>query len=188
MQIQDTKRKIQLAIEIVKDVPEPFRMKAFEVVLKKILMESIKEELSSSSQKQASLTKDITTIERKIERLAKTANVNPADLADIFHFGEKEPTFIGKFSGNEAEKQFLICRLILLAMDMIYGQNWVKGSFLGKILKDCGVGSRQHLAENLGKYRAEFRTMGQKKGKKYKLTQVGKRNAIESLRQYITQQ
>lgn len=53
------------------------------------------------------------------------------------------------------------------------------------MLKDHGVGSLDNLARNLARRETEFRAMGQKKVKKYKLTEPGRQNAIELLRQFV---
>lgn len=185
MGIEEIKKKIRLAINVVEDVPEPFRTKAFEVVLSSMLAGLSPKISSPPIRAETQSKKRISSIESKIEELAKVADIEVNQLRDIFHFGEKEPTFIGNVSGGEAEKQVQISRLLLLVMHDVYRHEWIKSSFLWKALEDCGVGSLAHLSRNLKRRRTEFRAIGQKKGKKYKLTGPGRQNAIESLRQLI---
>lgn len=187
MNMKEIKGKIQLAIDIAKDVPEPFKTKAFEVVLSSLLTGLLPKESSSSTYAESYSAKGKISIETKIGKLARIASIEENQLKDIFHFGEKEPTFIGRVAGTEAERQVQMCRFILLAMHEIYECEWVKGSFLWKSLQDYGVGSLKNLSKNLERREAEFRAVGKRRGKKYKLTQQGRQNTIELLRQLVAQ-
>jgi len=182
METEQIKNKIQTAVDVVKDVPEPFRMKAFEVVLTS-LMKSSGSEIQYGTRSETQPPEGVQTVESKLEKLAKTAGIQVQQLKDIFQFAEKEPVFIGKVAGTEANRQVQISRLLLLAMQEAYGTEWVEGSFLSKALQDYGVGSLPNLARNLGEETADFRAMGQKKGRKYKLTEQGRKTAIESVKQ-----
>lgn len=184
METKEIKDKIQLAITLVEDVPEPFKTKAFEVILSNLLEGSLPKKTPPSFPKEAKESSEIVqSLEDKIERLAKIADIEVSRLKDIFQFEEKEPMFIGRVEGTEAERQAQISRLMILVCKEVYGKEWVEGSFLWKVLGDYGVGSLQHLARNLERRENEFRMMGQGRGRKYKLTEQGRQNAVASLRQ-----
>ena len=185
MEVEEIKKKIQLAMNSVKDVPEPFKTKAFEVILSNLLIEfSPKKPLPSTHTEKRPIEGEV-SVEEKMAKLAKIANLEVNQLKDIFHFGEKEPVFIGRVDGTEAEKQAQICRFLLLASHEVYGIEWVESSFLWKTLQDYGIGSLGNLATNIAKRENEFRAMGRGKGRKYKLTEQGRQNAIESLKQLV---
>lgn len=186
METKEIKEKIQLAITLVEDVPEPFKTKAFEVVLSNLLEGFLPKKTRPLFPKEAKESRETAqSIEDKIERLAKIVDIEVSQLKDIFQFEEKEPIFIGRVEGTEAEKQVQACRLIILVSKEVYEQEWVDGSFLWKVLKDLGIGSLDNLSRNLKSREDEFRMMGQKTGKKYKLTEPGRRNALQSLRQLV---
>jgi len=181
--MKEIKRKVNLAMDAVKDVPEPFKIKAFDVILSNLLGEASQQELPPSIHVEARPTEDSEGLPDEVKSLSKIANMETNQLKDVLHFDENEPVFIGRVEGTEADKQIQISRVLLLVMQEVYGNEWVKGSFLWKALEDYGVGSLSNLAANLANQQAEFRAMGQKKGRKYKLTEQGKQIAIESLRQ-----
>jgi hypothetical protein len=62
---------------------------------------------------------------------------------------------------------------------------WVEASLICQILKDCGIGSLQHLAKNLDRRGNDFRAMGKSTGRKYKLTEPDRREAFQSMRQLV---
>jgi hypothetical protein len=183
----EIKKKIQLAVDSVADVSEPLKTKAFEIVLSHLLAGPSTKSPSTPPHLATELGERSIGIDEKIQKLAATANIETRQLKDIFHFGEKEQTFIGRIEGTEAEKQFQITQLVLLSSQEVYGHEWVKGSFLWKILKDYGVGSLDNLAQNLSTRPNEIRAMGQKRGRQYKLTEQGRQNAIGLLRRLAGQ-
>jgi hypothetical protein len=173
-QVEEIKEKIQLAIQAVADVEEPFKTKAFEVILSALL------------KKPKVIIKGATTLDQKIAEFANEANVEVSKLDDIFEFGEDKPIFIGRVEGSEIEKQVQISRCLLAAYESVYGKDWVGSSILWKALDDYGVGALANLAKNLGKYEDEFRAKGQRRGRQYKLTQQGRKNALDLIRQLST--
>jgi hypothetical protein len=187
METEEIKKKIQLAISLVQDVPEPFKAKAFEVILSNLLEGVLPKKASRILHEETKVTEVTQNVELKTQKLAELVGIEISQLKDIFQFEEKGPTFIGRVNGTEAEKQVQVCRLAIFILKEVYGQEWIEGSFLWKILQDCRIGSLDNLAANLRARENEFRMMGQKKGKKYKLTELGRQNAIQSLRQLATQ-
>ncbi len=187
MDINDIKNNIQLAMNAVKDIPESFKTKAFEIVLSKLL-EKTKPEKITQGQKEKlppKGTENPQNTDYRISKLAEAAGITVNQLKDLFQFEEQGPVFIGRVSGTEAEKQFQISRLTMLVFKDVYEQEWVRGSVLWKILKDYGVGSLDNLSANLTSKESEIRAMGQKRGRKYKLTEIGRQNALVALKQFV---
>jgi len=187
METEEIKEKIQLAMSLVEGVPEPFKTKAFEVILSNLLEGVLPKKASHILHEETKVTEATRNIEPKIQKLAELVGTEVRQLKDIFQFEENRPIFIGRVNGTEAEKQVQICRLVIFVLKEVYGQEWVEGSFLWKILQDYGIGSLENLATNLKARENEFRMMGQKRGRKYKLTEPGRQNALQSLRQLATQ-
>ena len=184
MQVEEIKEKIRLAIQAVADVEEPFKTKAFEVVLSTLLKKPEAEGPPSPPPSSARTTTKVPrTVDQKIAKFAKEANFEVSKLKDLFEFEEDKPIFIGRVEGNEAEKQVQISKCLLLAYRSVYGKNWVETSFLSKALDDYGVGSLGNLATNLRKHEEEFRAKGHHRWKQYKLTQQGRKNALDLIRQ-----
>ena len=187
MEVKEIKGKIKVAIDAVDDVPEAFKIKAFEVVLSKLLNERKFEANESEGEKGGSneLTAVSQSMDDKIKKMAEAAGVTVNQLNDIFQFGETTLKFIGRIEGKDAGKQVQISRLIIFAYKEVYGQEWVEGSIIREVLKDCGVGSLNHFSENLMHFENEFRTIGLKSAMKYKLTEPGKQTAITLLKQLV---
>lgn len=187
MSIEEIRNKIRIAVDAVQNVPEPLKVKAFEIVLNKML--STYESAASGGQTlkhgetNTAIVKDM---EAKLAELAHNAGISIEQLKDVFNFEVERPVFIGRVNGKESEKQFHISRLVMLAFKDVYGREWIEGSILSKILKDYGVGSLDNLARNLTAAENEVRAMGQTRDRKYKLTETGRQNALTALKQLVT--
>jgi hypothetical protein len=183
MEIEEIKKKIQFAIDSVNNFPEPYRLKAFEVILAKSLEELSEKEPLHPIHERSSIETSPLNIGEKIEKLAKDANITIEQLKDVFDFKENVPIFISKAEGKEAsEKQVQISELVLLVMHEVYEQEWLASSFLWQVLQECGVGSLDNFAANLSQRTDLFRAMGKKRGRKYRLTGPGKTAALELLK------
>lgn len=129
MKIEEIKKTVHLAIDSVKDVPEPFKTKAFEIILSNLLAEfSPKKPLPLVNEEKQPVG-GVTTIEDKIEKLAKIANIEVNQSKDIFQFGEKEPIFIGRVEGTEAESRFESVRWYFLFQKKSMSMNGLKVPF-----------------------------------------------------------
>lgn len=186
MQVEEIKERIQLAIQAVADVEEPFKTKAFEVILSALLKQPETERRPATPLSAKVIAKGAKTLDEKIANFANEANVEVRKLKDIFEFDEDKPMFIGKVEGSEAEKKVQISKCLLVAYKIVYRKDWVDASFLSKALDDYGVRSLANLAANLGKCEEEFRAKGKGRGRQYKLTQQGRKNALDLIRQLST--
>jgi len=140
-QVEEIKEKIQLAIQAVADVKEPFKTKAFEVILSTLLKKPEAEVHAAPPPSTKVITKGAKTLNQKIAEFANEANVEVSKLKDIFEFEEDKPIFIGRVEGSEAEKQVQISKCLLVSYKSVYGKDWVEASFLSKALDDYGVES-----------------------------------------------
>jgi len=186
-QVKEIKKKIQLAKQSVADIEEPFKTKAFEVILSNLLKTTEGEKVRGIATHPIKVkTKGTKTLDQKIAELAKAANVDASKMKDIFEFEGDNVIFIGKVEGKEVEKQVKISECLLAAHKVVYGKTWVESSILCKALDDYGVGSLANLAKNLGKCSSDIRTKGKGRWKKYKLTQQGFENALALIKQLST--
>jgi len=175
---------IKRAINIVKDIEEPYRLKAFEVVLTKLWPSLAERE---EYKKEALQKKEGTSLEIKIKNFARKCNVSVEQLKNVYDFEEEKPTFIlaRAIQGSHSERQCLASRYLLVAYDEVYGKKWVS---LSKVLDEHSIGSLQHLARNLERRSDIFRTKGKGKSTKYKLTDIAKRETFDMIRELATHQ
>jgi len=173
---------IQRAINIVKGVEEPYRLKAFEVVLSKLWPASLEErkEREKKPKKPEGMN-----LEAKIEDFADKCNVSVEQLTNIYDFQKDKPLLIVPLQGNHRERQVFASRYLLVAYSEIYGQKWVN---LRQPLSEQGVRSLQNLAENLKKHREIFRSRGRGKAMEYKLVDAAKRETFDMIRALATGQ
>ena len=182
MEIEDIKNQIQFAINAVKDFDEPYRTKAFEVILSKLIEGRPTEKKIEPSEVKK---KKISTLNGKIAEFAKAANITAEQLGNVFDFKEQDLTFIAPLTGSLADRQFQFCESILIGSELVYGNKWTKASILTKKMDDYGLHTR-NLARNLARRSGIFRRTGQKRGSKWKLTDVGIREALDLVRRIAT--
>jgi hypothetical protein len=102
-------------------------------------------------------------------------------INSVFDFQNDAPYFTVPIQTNNSEKQILVSRCLLLAYRDVYRKDWVK---LNQVLAEHGIGSLQHLSENLKKHPELFRQKGQRKGSVYKLAASAIRETYELIRGY----
>jgi hypothetical protein len=179
----------QQAIGITKDVEEFYRLKAFEIVLSKLLSaNSVPIIYEKKDQEQKLLTqnkKEGISIEAKIEAFAAKCNLPIEKLKNVYAFEQEKPVFIVPLQGSHAEKQILVSRYLLAAYEEIYGQKWIG---LSEVLKAHGIGSLANLAKNLEKRRDIFRIKGQLKAREYKLVDSAKIETFRMIHELATGQ
>lgn len=174
------KATVHRAIDITKNVDEFYRLKAFEIILSKLLSANgvpIKYEEKGHEQKSPpQKKKGVTSLDTKIEKFAAKCKLSGEKLKNVYAFDETKPIYIVPLQGKHVENQILVSRCLLAAYEEMYAQKWVS---LGEVLKAHGIGSLANLAKNLEKHPDIFRIKGQLKGRKYKLVDSAK---IETFR------
>lgn len=174
------KALVHRAINITKDVEEFYRLKAFEIVLSKLLSANgvpIKYEEKGQEQKSPpQKKKGGTSLDAKIEEFAAKCDLSVEKLKNVYAFEETKPVYIVPLQGRHIENQILVSRYLLVAYEEIYAQKWVS---LGEVLKAHSIGSLANLAKNLENRHNIFRIKGQLKERKYKLVDSAK---IETFR------
>jgi hypothetical protein len=159
---------IQRAIQIVEKVPEQYRLKAFEVVLSKILNFPLSER-QEKREKEGVVGEGF---EGKIAEFAAKCNLSIEQLKSIFDFQKDKPIFIIRGLGKSfAESQVLVSRYLLAVYCEVYGKEWVG---LSPVLAEHGIGSLDNLAQNLQSHTDIFGVRGQGKATEYKLLDVAK--------------
>lgn len=188
--MKQIKNKIKTAIEAVSDIEEPFKTKAFEVILSKLLEKSEETGQPTATPSPTSTTlvtlKGEKTVEERIVRFAKRCNLSVTELRDVIESEEDGPIFIGKIEGTDAEKQVKASQCLLATYENVHQRDWIEASMLSQNLADSGV-PLANLARSLKSQKEIFRKMGKKKkNTKYKLTGLGKKKAYELIRKLAT--
>lgn len=116
---------------------------------------------------------------------AKAANITVEQLGNVFDFKEQDLTFIAPLTGSVADRQVEFSECVLVGYELVYRNKWTKASKLSEKMDDHGLDLR-NLARNLTRHSDIFRKTGQKRGSKYKLTDIGKRAALELVRRIAT--
>lgn len=172
--IEEIKKQIQTAIEAVKDFDEPYRTKAFEVILSKF-MERIPVE---KGVKRVRRKTQALPLKEKIEEFAEATNLSVDQLENVFEFDEQGLRFIAPLTGSIPERQVSFVQCVLIGLEYVYGKKSISATEFAKIFDDYGL-SKKNIGRSLGRHRPLFRMFGRKKSTKYRLTDVGKTSAIE---------
>ncbi len=162
---EQLKAKIQRAINITKDLDEPYRSKAFEIVLSSSINHQLITEKETEQKKTENAPTTESGLDAKIQNFANKCNLKVEQLKNVYEFEEDTPIFIVRFKKTETEKQILISRLLLVAYEEVYDQEWLS---LKQILKNHGVKGLKHLSENIEKS-GLFLKKGGTKSTQYKL-------------------
>jgi len=181
-EIGKIKEQIQAAIEAVKDFDEPYKTKAFEVILSKNL-----DALSSgkSERKGKEGETPLSDLAEKIENFATEVGVSIAQLESVFQFNDDLEFIYRPLPGAVADRQASFSQCILIGMEEVYKKKLIDASELIKKLDAYGLDSK-NLSRNLQRRTDVFRMMGRGKATRYKLTDTGKTSAIELVRTFAT--
>ncbi|MEM2102104.1 MAG: hypothetical protein QXM22_01155 [Candidatus Bathyarchaeia archaeon] len=171
---------IQRAIRIVEKVREPYRMKAFEVVLSNLLVSPLFER----KEKQKETKGAEGTLDERIAEFAAECKLTVEQLKSVFEFQQDKPIFIvpRQVGSTHAQNQVLVSRYLLAAYGEIYGKEWVS---LVPVLTDHGVGSLANLAVNLKRHPTVFNIKGQGKGTEYKLVEAAKHETFNMIHNLV---
>lgn len=172
--IEEIKKQIQTAIEAVKDFDEPYRTKAFEVILSKLMEELPSERVVEGAEKRE---KPLPHKER-IKRFAEAANLSVDQLDNVFEFNEDSMKFIAPLTGSVPQRQVIFTHCVLIGLERVYRKKSIKATELAGMLYDYGL-SIKNLSRSLQNHPDIFRKVGKKKETRYKLTDIGKTSAIE---------
>lgn len=173
-QIEDKQIKaaIKRAIDVSKDFEEPYRLKAFEIILAHSLSNSFRiGEKIEQTLTIESTPSGVPTLNTNIQNLSKKCDLSIEQLKNVYDFQEKYPILIIPLKGNQSEKQILASRLLLVAYDEVYGQEWLS---LTEVLQNHGIGALQHLSENLDRAQNIFLKRGERNTRQYKLVNSAK--------------
>jgi len=175
---ENIKSIIQRAIDIVKDIEEPYRLKAFEVVLSKLWPPSF-EEKQKLKEKSLLRTGEM-DIKAKIEEFAAECDLSVEQLTSIYDFQKDKPLLIIPLQGNHADRQVFASRFLLAAYSEVYGVEWVN---LRQPLSEHQIRSLANLAKNLKK-EGIFGIRGTKKATEYKLLDTAKHQTYSMIHEF----
>lgn len=169
--LQTLKKIFEEATEIVKELPEVFRIKAFEIVVRVLLEES---EGLKKKEVKIQLPEDKEKREDKLDVLAQELKIDDKKaLQTVYNFSTGgKINLTARLEGKNSEVQREVAYLYLL-VKLIYGeQEWVSALELAKQITRYGVDDG-HVAVNLEKEKGKILCAGSRKGKKYGLSLAG---------------
>lgn len=182
--IEEIKKQIQTAIEAVKEFDEPYKTKAFEVILSKFL-ETIPTEIAVKRVRPKEKGKAL-SLEEKIKEFAEASDLSVNQLENVFEFGEKGLRFIAPLTGSLPERHVTFAQCVLIGLERVYGKKVIGAPTFTRIFDDYAL-STNNLTRSLRGHPTIFRIFGQRKGTRYRLTDIGKQSAIELVRTLATQ-
>jgi len=179
------KEQIQTAIEAVKDFDEPYKTKAFEVILSRNLDElSLGKDRGEA--KEGKEPKELSlALNKRIDALTKEANLTVEQLENVYDFGDQDLTVIAPLEGTVPDKQVSFTQCLLIGLERVYSKKSISAPELTKKIDDTGLNTK-NLSRSLKNRPDIFRKMGKKKETVYKLTDVGKTSAIALVRTLAT--
>jgi hypothetical protein len=159
----EIKQKINRAINLTKDLDEPYRSKAFEIIFNDLLHSQIKTEpavVKPNNEKKPDkgTFENGLDLNKKIENFATKCGLSVQQLKNVYDFTDNKPIVIIPRKGTEIENQILTSRLLLVAYDEIFNQEWIS---LRQDLTEHGIKSLGNLAANLDRNSQLFRSRGQ---------------------------
>jgi hypothetical protein len=199
--MEDIKLKVVEAIKIVEDIPEEYKLTAFEIVLKKMLSEQgsihIDNEPEITVQQpvipnnnngngNGNGNGNVAIEQIGFGRLVNEFNINESVLNDIFKVDTAKKAIKINFQFNtpsDRENQFTTALIYIAAKKYVFGDDSATSRELTELMKNMGINSLQNLTANLYKANDAYAKKNGKKliivsgisgGKKiYRLTDVG---------------
>jgi len=182
---QDIKRQIQAAIDAVKDFDEPYKTKAFEVILSKSLETIPTGPTSKRIEHHIEKKGKSLPVKEKIAKFAEAANLSVDQLANVFEFGDDGLNFIAPLTGSIKQKQVDFTQCVLICLERVYEKKSIEATELVSMLDDFGL-STKNLSRSLQSHPDIFRKIGKKRETRYRLTDVGKTSALKLVHELAT--
>ena len=184
--VDELKRNLQLAHQIVENETEPYKIEAFKIVLNNLMQVNLDNINIHSPKPISKKIQDGSTVDDNMETLAQNCNIGVKELRDVLFVDDDVVHLIKPLQGTESEKQIIAAQCILTTYDVVFAREWVDSSLLMKCIKMSSVGGLDHLARNL-RNNEFFRIRGQGKGKslEYKISNYGKNDSFEKIKNLI---
>lgn len=183
----ELKEILKEASELVKDIPEPVRGKAFEIAVAQFLGTSTKGKPARDSDESVGtggVEKQTISKLGFFEKMSKELEIDSQLLKTVYKLGKKDDLkVVARLSGNNAENQRRLAFLFLLAKKVGFDGEWVSASDFANQAKSHGIDDG-HISENLSKERTILQS-GRKRGKEYGLSPAGEARATEILREIV---
>lgn len=186
MDTNEIKKQIKLALDLVKDLDEPYKLETYKIILMKS-PDFILSSVDSVKVKNDEKPKLVTNSNPNMNTLADLCNVDVRELSDVLKIDNNEVTLKKILRGTEAEQQTLGSQLILLGYEFGLGILEVDSRTLKEALKKSRVPDKsRNFAHNL-KIRQDLFSMssnGQRKNLYALTANKGRTSAIELLAKY----
>jgi len=181
------KEILKEASELVKDIPEPVRSKAFEIAVAQLLGTSTEVKPVSDSDESVNMgdvEKQAISEPGFFEKMSEELEIDSQLLKTVYKLGKKDDLkVVARLTDNNAENQRRLAFLFLLAKKVGLDEEWVSAFDFAKQAKSHGIDDG-HISENLSKERTILQS-GRKRGKEYGLSPAGEARATEILREII---
>ncbi len=178
----DLKEIFKGALELIVDIPDPFKTKAFEIAVNQILSSKSQEDRRErlSSPDRLPIKVDGGFFERMKEQLA----IEVKALKTVYKLDKDgKIKVISPLSGNDAEKQRQLALIYLLAKILGFEKEWTSALEFAGEAKLHGINDG-HISDNLDKDGTILKS-GKKRGKEYGLTPGGIEKAKELLKKLV---
>jgi len=128
---------------------------------------------------------DLSTLDEKVDSLANKMDLEVEDLKSIFDFEKDQPYLIKDLPGSKnIEKQHKFVTMYLTVLKYCYNQEKIKSSKLKEIAEDKEF-MDTHFGNNIKNYTPYIRTMGKRRGTKYKITHPGTKKGMDFIKKLV---
>ena len=184
MTAEDLRKKVDEAKKIIEklDLNEPYKSEAFGAILTQLLLKEKVEEKLEEKPKRVEIE-----LEKRIEKLAKSASVTIDKLKQIFDFEEDDLILLTVGEETEKEKQVQATLLILTGLSYCYGKREIVVADLKRKLERLGIAALQNLSTNLSEYPQFVVPKGKRGSRKfgYKITIPGEKEGLTIIRKLV---
>ena len=187
MKIKDVKAKINLALESVKSLDEPYKLETYKIIFSKDLNSGIQEESNDVKKNVNNSKKELKNkenLDENFRKLSSRCKISPRELSDILKIENGKIIFKKTFTGTEKEQQISATQLILLAYEVIYKIYEIDSATLKAELKKFKILDKNSNMARILKERKDLFSTASPNSRKntYSLTaKIGTKSALALL-------
>jgi len=183
METKDIKKKIQLALDAVEKLDEPYKLETYKIILSKSLGFSTYSSEENTEKNNETTTEEL-DLNQDIKKLTELCKISSRELFDVLKIENDEVILKKILTGTEAEQQIIGSQLILLGYEFALGIPEVESGMLKGVLKKSNITDRsRNFAQHMRNRKDLFNLSSTKSNQNlYSLTaNKGRNSAIELL-------
>lgn len=152
MNINELKNAIKIAHEAVNEESEPYKLEAFKIILKRLIL-SLSEEIQTESKRTSPSelatsgmasprTINLDNLQDRAQELAKNCNISLEELKNFISIEDDKIELLLRdkvFGDTETKQRINASQVVLIAYETIFKIEWVKSSTLAPTLKKVGI-------------------------------------------------